>query len=222
MNIPEQEFKRLIEKLHPLKRKYEKIFYDNQCINYEDNIRSKAAFELLDAHVKSIKEFSEKHALFFAGCSFRVYEDTYSERLDHYKTYYLESTELDFIDKEKRLVEAGFDFGSTDLKNRYAPSQRRKIKFLHRRKEEHCTHSKNRKPMSNFFVVRTLEELGVVDFLKNKGYTAQKQSKILGKILGRHHQNIREEIGETANSTNKLKKGQLEKLEKIKEFLQNL
>jgi hypothetical protein len=220
MNKAEQELKRLIEELNPLKRKYEKTFYESQNNFLEEDKNLEAAFKLLEDHARLIKEFSKKNDLFFNGCSFHVFEKTYSNRLEQYISYHEESNELDFIENEIRFL--GFDFGSSNLNNRYNSSQNRKHTFLKERKENYGAIFKKEKSMSNFLFVRTLDELGVINFLKKQGYTAEKQGEIIGKMLGRHPQNIREKIGQIGNATKKLKSTEITELEKLKKYLHDL
>lgn len=169
---------------------------------------------------KKVIERSDEQYYYFAYCSFKCFLNFYEELLVDYLDYNPDSRERDLAQDLLDGVEENFTSVPEVLKNPYENSYRRKKEFLlskieHSNIIQNSTIEKTKKTsksLSNFYAVRILDHFGVIDSLLERGHTQEKISKILGEILGKHHQNIRSEITDRAKPTTKEKEKKLKDL----------
>ena len=114
--IEEHHYKVLKETLELYKEYKETSIYlgGNQDFDHHDFMESfhkKIQYSFFDEYIK----FRETH--YFLGCSFKVYNKTYSERLEYFKNIFIDSNEIDFIISE--LNEGIFEYRFKDFESSY-------------------------------------------------------------------------------------------------------
>jgi len=114
--IEEHHYKVLKETLRLYKEYKEASTYlgGNQDFDHHDFMESfhqKIQYSFFDEYIK----FRETH--YFLGCSFKVYNKTYSERLEYFKNIFIDCNEIDFIISE--LNEGIFEYRFKDFESFY-------------------------------------------------------------------------------------------------------
>ena len=223
MSELQQKFSSLIENCHRHHMEVEK--YPKFSLNpFKLSNRHDSIEKYISERNSFVKEFEQILALseasntYFAYCSLKVYKSSYKERLEKFLEINSNSFELDFIEVENSNLQQMYHSAPEYLKSFLSNSFSERNQFLDTKKREFLagyTSNKNskaskKKGLSNFFTIRVLDHLGIIDFLLEKGYSQEKISKILGEILGKHHQNIRSEITNRSKSISKDKKQTLD------------
>jgi len=169
--------------------------------------------------LNELQKFTNQNNYFSVFSSLDCFINSYQNGLEKFLKSNSDSSEDQFIEKQiyyLKLIVNDFDLLEKDLKYSFL----NKIKYLENRFD--CNDSiEVENNIQTIQAVYLLNKLGVINLLREQGKSNVKISKIIGKIIGRSPQKVRELLGKIDLPT-KLGSSQIASIEEIESFFNSL